>query len=84
MGKKIVVVVNKIDILGSDEEVDEVVAFVADRARALLGFSPDVFPVSSRLAQRAKGGEPAALAPSRFPRWSATCPPPSTRTNACA
>ena len=66
-GKKVVIVVNKIDILGSDKEVDEVVAFVADRARALLGFSPDVFPVSSRLAQRAKGGEPAALAPSRFP-----------------
>src|SRR5712692_6487807 len=47
----------------------DLVLFVssADRARALLGFSPDVFPVSSRLAQRAKGGEPAALAPSRFP-----------------
>jgi small GTP-binding protein len=66
-GKKVVIVVNKIDILGSDPEVGEVVAFVADRARALLGFSPDVFPVSSRLAQRAKGGETAALAPSRFP-----------------
>jgi hypothetical protein len=61
------VVVNKIDILGSDEEVGEVVAFVADRARALLGFSPEVFPVSARLAQRAKAGEPAALGPSRFP-----------------
>jgi small GTP-binding protein len=66
-GKKVVVVVNKIDILRSDNDVDEVVAFVADRARALLGFSPEVFPVSSRLAQRAKDGEPDALAPSRFP-----------------
>ena len=65
-GKKIVVVVNKIDILDSDAQVAEVVAFVADRARALLGFSPEVFPVSSRLAQRAKAGEASAFAPSRF------------------
>jgi small GTP-binding protein len=65
-GKKVVVVVNKIDMLDSEKEVAEVVAFVADRARALLGFSPEVFPVSSRLAQRAKAGEAGALAPSRF------------------
>jgi small GTP-binding protein len=65
-GKKVIVVVNKIDILPSDTEVAEVVAFVADRARALLGFSPEVFPVSARLAQRAKAGETAALSPSRF------------------
>ena len=65
-GKKVVVVVNKIDILDSDAQVSEVVAFVADRAKALLGFSPEVFPVSARLAQRAKAGERAALRPSRF------------------
>src|SRR5687768_12960672 len=65
-GKKVVVVVNKIDILGSEAEIAEVVSFVADSARALLGFSPEVFPVSARLAQRAKAGETAALAPSRF------------------
>jgi small GTP-binding protein len=65
-GKKVVVVVNKIDILGSEREVAEVVSFVANSARALLGFSPEVFPVSARLAQRAKAGEAAALAPSRF------------------
>jgi small GTP-binding protein len=65
-GKKVVVVVNKIDILDSDAQVAEVVAFVADRAKALLGFSPEVFPVSARLAQRAKAGEAAAFAPSRF------------------
>ena len=64
-GKKVVVVLNKIDILG-EKEVAEVVAFVADRAQALLGFSPEVFPVSARLAQRAKAGDADALAPSRF------------------
>jgi small GTP-binding protein len=65
-GKKVVVAVNKIDILGSEKEVAEVVAFVADRAQALFGFSPEVFPVSARLAQRAKAGDTEALAPSRF------------------
>ena len=32
----------------------------------MIGRSPDVFPVSARLAQRAKAGEPAAWAASRF------------------
>ena len=41
-------------------------AFVADNARALLGFSPEIFPVSARLALRAKQGEPAVWAASRF------------------
>jgi methyl-accepting chemotaxis protein len=39
---------------------------VADNARSLLGFNPEVFPVSSRLALRAKAGDPSAWAASRF------------------
>ncbi|HEU4693347.1 MAG TPA: hypothetical protein VFS23_33520, partial [Vicinamibacterales bacterium] len=35
-------------------------------ARELLGFSPEVFPVSARLALRAKQGEPAVWEASRF------------------
>jgi small GTP-binding protein len=67
-GKKIVVVVNKVDILESPEEVATVEAFVADNARALLGVAPEVFPVSARKAQRAKAeGDDALLAASRFP-----------------
>ena len=65
-GKKIVIVINKVDILDSEREVATVRAFVADNARALLGFSPEVFPVSSRLALRAKAGDPAAWEASRF------------------
>ena len=42
-GKKIVIVINKIDILGSAGEVEEVRTFVADNARALLGVSPTFF-----------------------------------------
>ena len=65
-GKKIVLVINKIDILEGDRQVDEVRAFVSENARALLGFGPEIFPVSARLALRAKTGEPAAWADSRF------------------
>jgi hypothetical protein len=64
-GKKVVVVINKIDIL-EEPEVEEVRAFVADSARALLGFGPEIFPVSSRLALKGKQGDPGAWAASRF------------------
>jgi small GTP-binding protein len=65
-GKKVVLVINKVDILGSQADVDEVRTFVADSARSLLGFSPEIFPVSARLAMRAKQGEPAVWAASGF------------------
>jgi small GTP-binding protein len=48
-GKKVVVVLNKIDLL-SPHQVDEQVAFVRDGVERLLGFRPIVFPVSARLA----------------------------------
>jgi small GTP-binding protein len=64
-GKKVVIVINKIDILTAPQ-VDEVRDFVADSARVLLGFSPEIFPVSARLALKAKQGEPAAWSASRF------------------
>jgi len=66
-GKKIVIVVNKIDILETPEDVDRVLAFVAESARKLLGFTPEIFPVAARLALRGKTGNDAALlAQSRF------------------
>ena len=65
-GKKIVIAINKVDILDDERQVEEVRGFVAECARSLLGFSPEIFPVSSRLALRAKQGEPSAWAPSRF------------------
>src|SRR5688572_13486366 len=64
-GKKVVVVINKIDIL-DPAQVDEIRTFVAENARALLGFSPEIFPVSARLALKAKQGDPSAWAESRF------------------
>lgn len=57
-GKKIVAVINKIDLLERPEEREQVRAFVAEHARALLGSEPEIFPVSARRALRRKLGEP--------------------------
>jgi small GTP-binding protein len=65
-GKKVVIVINKVDILEGEQQIEEIRAFVAENARTLLGFSPEIFPVSSRLALRAKQGDPSAWAASRF------------------
>jgi len=53
-GKKIVVVINKVDLLRDETDVFQVTEFVRENIERLLGFSPDVFPVSSLLAQQAK------------------------------
>ncbi|HEX2220626.1 MAG TPA: dynamin family protein, partial [Gemmatimonadales bacterium] len=45
-GKKIVFIVNKIDILAGPAEQAEVVGYVRDNAASLLGETPQVFPVS--------------------------------------
>lgn len=54
-GKKVVFIVNKVDILDGPSEVEEVRAFVADNAARLLGVeAAQVLPVSARQALRAK------------------------------
>lgn len=65
-GKKVVIVINKIDILQNEEDINQVIEFVADNARALLSVRPEIFPVSARLAMRAKLGEPNLWGDSRF------------------
>src|SRR5688572_4892394 len=65
-GKKIVIVVNKIDIFERGEDLDEVLTFVRNSAQRLLGVTPEIFPVSARQALRAKQGDPGQWAPSRF------------------
>ena len=65
-GKKVAVIINRIDVLASAGDVDDVVAFVKRGARDRLGFEPEVLPVSARLALRAKQGDPSAWAGSRF------------------
>ncbi|MBX6342082.1 MAG: dynamin family protein, partial [Thermomicrobiaceae bacterium] len=53
-GKKIVVVLNKIDLLRSEGELAEVLAFIRANAARLLGVEPQIFPVSARLAREAQ------------------------------
>lgn len=65
-GKKVVIIINKIDILQSDEDLAQVIQFVSENARSLLGILPEVFPISARMAMRAKQGEPAMWPTSRF------------------
>ncbi len=66
-GKKIVIVINKIDTVESEEDVVRIVSFVAENAKLLLGFTPEIFPVAARLALRAKtSGDTALLKASRF------------------
>jgi small GTP-binding protein len=65
-GKKIVVVINKIDILAGEKELAEVRGYVADNARRLLGVSPEIFPVSARAALSAKMGQPQLWTSSGF------------------
>ncbi|MFQ3661497.1 MAG: dynamin family protein [Chloroflexaceae bacterium] len=55
-GKKIIIVLNKIDIL-SPEELEQVLGFINTNSRALLGLTPEIFPVSARQAMRARQQE---------------------------
>jgi small GTP-binding protein len=65
-GKKIVLIVNKVDIFERPEELEDVLTFVRRAATELLGTTPEIFPVSARLAWLAKHGAPANWAASRF------------------
>jgi small GTP-binding protein len=65
-GKKIVIVVNKIDILENQDQVSQVLAFVDQAASRLLGVTVERFAVSARQAWRAKHGEPELWEASGF------------------
>lgn len=66
-GKKIVFIVNKIDILGGESDRETVLQFVRENGGQLLGEQPLVFPVSSRDAMQARAaGDEAAWARSGF------------------
>ena len=53
-GKKVVVILNKIDLLRTEEDLQKVVTFVEENIFRLLGFRPEIFPLSALLAQQAK------------------------------
>ncbi|CAN5439039.1 dynamin family protein [soil metagenome] len=53
-GKKVVLIVNKVDLIRTEEDVKKIVEFVQENISRLLGFKPEVFAVSALLAQQAK------------------------------
>lgn len=65
-GKKVVMVINKVDIFETQAELDQVVKFVRENGTLLLDVTPDVFPISARQALRAKQGDPAQWQKSGF------------------
>ncbi len=65
-GKKIVIVLNKIDLL-DERGLAEIERFIRENAARLLGFTPEIFPIAGKLAQRAKELEPG---PEREALWA--------------
>jgi small GTP-binding protein len=56
-GRKVLLVVNKVDLLERQSDRDEVRAFVTRNAKEVLGLEPPVFMVSVRSHQRSAGGD---------------------------
>lgn len=52
-GKKVIIVLNKIDLLRTPQALQEVTEFVRENCKSLLGFEPQIFPVSALDAQQA-------------------------------
>lgn len=68
-GRKVVFALNKVDLLGTTEDLRTQLDFVAAGVRQLLGFEPEIFPVSARRARAALGlADPTA----RTGEWEAS------------
>ncbi|HSD27876.1 MAG TPA: dynamin family protein, partial [Vicinamibacteria bacterium] len=69
-GKKVVVVLNKADLLETRDDLDRLVGYVREQAQRTLGFSPEIFPLSARGALRARlAGDDEALCASGLPAF---------------
>ncbi|MFO7945147.1 MAG: dynamin family protein [Anaerolineales bacterium] len=64
--KKVVIVVNKIDILPSTESLEEIETFIATNVRKTLDIELEIFPVSSQQALKAKQGQSELWKKSQF------------------
>ncbi|OQY45417.1 MAG: hypothetical protein B6242_10355 [Anaerolineaceae bacterium 4572_78] len=65
-GKKVVIIVNKIDIFEDSHEQQQVVDFVSENTKSLIGIRAEVFAISARKARRAKQGNPRLWTESQF------------------
>ena len=61
-GKKVIIILNKTDLLRDAAELEQIQRFVSENVTALLGFTPELFAVSGRLAFEAKAGAGDAAA----------------------
>jgi small GTP-binding protein len=53
-GKKIIIIVNKFDLVTEEADREQILSFVRENASELLGMEPQIFPVSARQALDAK------------------------------
>lgn len=53
-GKKVSIVINKVDILENAQAVEKVLNFTRQHASQILGFEPEIFLVSAKKAQKAQ------------------------------
>lgn len=53
-GKKIVILLNKADLLRGPEALQQVMQFVQENCKKLLGFQPEIFPISAYQAAAAR------------------------------
>ncbi len=65
-GKKVLIVINKIDILQNEDELAEIRSFVAGSAQRLLGLTPNIMAVSARQAMRGRSGDAMQWEQGRF------------------
>ena len=54
-GKKIIFVLNKVDLFSNDEELAQVLRFMDENSRQLLGIEPRIFPISAGRSAREAG-----------------------------
>ena len=71
-GKKVVVVVNKADLLENEPDRAAVLAFVREQAARTIGTTPEVFALSARQALKARlAGDPLLAGASGLPAFEA-------------
>ena len=64
-GKKVLIVLNKADLLRTQQDFERVNRFIKENCRRLLGFEPVIFPVSVLQAQQAQ----TAVGPEAIRLW---------------
>jgi small GTP-binding protein len=60
-GKKVIIVLNKVDLFSTEAELAQVTRFIEEHARELLGLQPQIFSISARAGLQAKESADPAL-----------------------